>query len=410
MKVLLAVIISMVMMWSELPAQVKFGIDNLIDTDFALLNGKRVVLVTHAAARTYRATSSAEEFLRATDVKLLRILTPEHGFYGVVEAGKHVDDDTLFGLPTRSLYGALRRPDSTMIRDADMVVVDLQDIGVRSYTFMSTMIEVLDACAEYNVPCMILDRPNPLGGTIISGGIVDDSLRSFIGRIPIPYVHGCTLGELATMANSQNWLTTSATRRTQRCSLTVVRCKRWSRSSTWETINRPWYPTSPNIPSVAAIRGYATTGLLGELGVWSIGMGTNSPFQIIGAPGFSFESATIAMLRERGLDMARCRYKPSSGKHSGTVCDGYYIQPRESWRPMEAAAVLLWEARRKRPEAFPDTLIRSANGRMFAKACGSAEIVSALCKGAPLNRIEALFLRGTAEFIELRRRYLLYQD
>lgn len=410
MRVLLTVIITIVTQCSILPGQVKFGIDNLIDTDFALLQGKRVVLVTHAAARTYRATSTAEEFLRSPHVKLLRILTPEHGFYGVVEAGKHVDDDTLFGLPTRSLYGAQRRPDSTMIRDADMVVVDLQDIGVRSYTFMSTMIETLDACAEYNVPCMILDRPNPLGGEIVSGAIVDDSLRSFIGRIPVPYVHGCTFGELATMANSENWLTTNVARRKQRCSLTVVRCKRWTRSSTWEAINRPWYPTSPNIPSVAAIRGYALTGLLGELGVWSIGMGTNSPFQIIGAPGFSIEASSIAMLRERGLDVARCRFKPSAGKYSGTICDGYYIQPRETWRPMEAAAVLLWEARRKRPEAFPDTLIRSSSGRMFAKACGSGEIVSVLCKGAPLNQIEALFQRGVDGFIELRRRYLLYID
>ena len=410
MKVHLIVVVAMLIQCSVLPAQVKFGIDNLIDTDFALLKGKRVVLVTHAAARTYRATSTAEEFVRSPNVKLLRILTPEHGFYGVVEAGKHVDDDTLFGLPTRSLYGALRRPDSTMIHDADVVVVDLQDIGVRSYTFMSTMIEVIDACAEYSVPCMILDRPNPLGGEIVSGGIVEDSLRSFIGRIPIPYIHGCTLGELATMANNERWLATNTVRRNQHCSLTVVRCKRWDRSSTWEAIDRPWYPTSPNIPSVAAIRGYALTGLLGELGVWSIGMGTNSPFQIIGAPGFTIESATIAMLKERGLDLARCRFKPSAGKFSGSICDGYYVQPRQAWRPMEAAAVLLWEARRKRPEAFPDTLIRSSSGRMFAKACGSGEIVSALCKGAPLSRIETLFRRGVDEFIELRRRYLLYPD
>lgn len=391
-------------------AQVKFGIDNLIDTEFALLDGKRVVLVTHAAARTARGTSTAEEFARTGKVRLLRILTPEHGFYGIVEAGKHVDDDTLFGVPTRSLYGVVRRPDALMLSDADMVVIDLQDIGVRSYTFMSTMIEVMDACAEFNVPCMVLDRPNPLGGMIVSGGIVDDSLRSFIGRIPIAYVHGCTLGELATMANQEHWLTVNPKRRAQMCSLTVVRCKRWLRSSTWESIDRPWYPTSPNIPSVSAIRGYAMTGLLGELGIWSIGMGTNSPFQLIGAPGLEFTPATLALLRERGVEMARSRYKPSTGKHTGTVCDGYYVLARAHWRPMEAAAVLLWEARQRRPEAFPDTLIRAPHGRMFAKACGSGELVLALCQGASLTRIEALLRRGLDEYSERRKRYLLYPE
>ncbi len=398
------------MVVSASSAQVKFGIDNLIDTEFALLSGKRVVLVSHAAARTARGTSTAEEFAGTSTLRLLRILTPEHGFYGVVEAGKHVDDDTLLGVPTRSLYGAVRRPDASMISDADVVVIDMQDIGVRSYTFMSTMIEVMDACAEFNIACMILDRPNPLGGMTVSGGVVDDSLRSFIGRLPIAYVHGCTLGELATMANREHWLTTNPKRRAQMCSLTVVRCKRWVRSASWESIDRPWYPTSPNIPSVAAIRGYAMTGLLGELGLWSIGMGTNSPFQLIGAPGLDLAPSTISLLRDRGVDMARARYKPVSGKHASTVCDGYYVQPRTAWRPMEAAAVLLWEARRRRPEAFPDTLIRAPHGRMFAKACGSGDLVSALCQGAPLARIEALFQRGLQEYQDLRRRYLLYDE
>lgn len=396
---------------SLMMGQVKFGIDNLIDTEFSLVQGKRVVLVTHAAARTMRGTSTAEEFLRVRNkVNMIRILTPEHGFYGVVEAGKHVEDETIFNLPARSLYGAHRRPDKSMITDADMVVVDLQDIGVRSYTFLSTMIEVLDACAEYSIPCMILDRPNPLGGEVVSGGIVDDSLRSFIGRIPIPYVHGCTMGELATMANAEHWLTTNPSRRTQKCALTVVRCKRWSRKDTWEAINRPWYPTSPNIPSVSSVRGYAITGLLGELGVWSIGMGTNSPFQLIGAPGFSLDSTVLSSLADCGLGMAKARYKPALGKHAGVVCDGYYLQPRSQWRPMEAAAILLFEARRQRPEAFPDTLLRMPHGRMFAKATGSGEFVRALCQGAPLARIDALLQRGRDAFLSLKQRYQLYPD
>lgn len=404
------IVAAMLITCSAVCAEVKFGIDNLIDTEFAILKDKRVVLVSHAAARTYRGTSTAEEFVRARQLSLVRILTPEHGFYGVVEAGKHVSDDTLFGRPARSLYGSLRRPDASMIRDADVVVIDLQDIGVRSYTFMSTMVEVLDACSEYDVPCMVLDRPNPLGGLIVSGGSVDDSLRSFIGRLPIPYVHGCTMGELATMANEEHWLTSNPSRRSKRCSLTVVRCKRWKRSESWEDIDRPWYPTSPNIPSVAAVRGYAVAGLLGELGVWSIGMGTNTPFQLIGSPAFVFDSSVIKGLAERGLNLARARFKPQFGKHSGTVCEGYYLQPAASWCPIESAALLLCEARRQRPEAFPDTLLRTSHGKMFAKAIGRGEAVHALCQGAPLRRIEGILRQGQDEFLTLRRRHLLYDE
>jgi len=201
----LRILVAFLIVNAALPmhAQVKFGIDNLIDTDFALLRGKRVVLVTHAAARTYRGTTTAEEFLQRKDVSTLRLLAPEHGFYGVVPAGIIVADDTVFRTPVVSLYGKLRRPDRSMITDADVVVVDLQDIGVRSYTYISTMVEVLEACAENSIRCMILDRPNPLGGTLVQGNLPDDELRSFIGRIPIPYVHGMTMGELATMVNGE---------------------------------------------------------------------------------------------------------------------------------------------------------------------------------------------------------------
>ncbi|MBU3698556.1 MAG: DUF1343 domain-containing protein [Candidatus Kapabacteria bacterium] len=389
-------------------AQVRFGVDILIESDYALIRGKRVALVSHAAAQTYRGRSTAEEFAKTNKINLVRLLTPEHGFFGVIEAGKSVEDESLFGVPARSLYGSARRPDSTMLADADVVVVDLQDIGVRSYTFMSTMIEVIDACAQYGKECIVLDRPNPLGGLIVSGGTVDDTLRSFIGRLPIPYVHGCTLGELATMANEEHWLTPVPTRRKQRCSLTVVRCKQWLRSDAWERIDRPWYPTSPNIPSVDAIRGYAIAGVVGELGLWSIGMGTNTPFQIIGAPGLTIDTAIIAALYERGLNCVRARFKPRGGKFSAEVCDGYYLFARPNWRPMEALSLLLWEARRQYPESFPDTLIKTNNGKTLAKALGRSDIITALCQGAPLAKVDALFRRGHDEFLAVRKKYLLY--
>lgn len=389
-------------------AQVKFGIDNLIDTDFSLLRGKRVVLVTHAAARTYRGTNTAEEFLQRRDVTTLRLLAPEHGFFGVVPAGVSVADDSVMGAAVVSLYGRLRRPDRTMIADADVVVVDLQDIGVRSYTYISTMVEVLEACAEAGIRCMILDRPNPLGGMLVQGNLPDDELRSFIGRIPIPYIHGMTMGELATMVNEKGWLTPGPSGAARECSITVVRCKRWKRSMTWEDIERPWYPTSPNIPSVHAIRGYVITGMVGELGACSIGMGTSTPFTLLGSSSFADDSLLVVHLRRYGVVAARARFRPTTGKFASSICDGYHLLPQRTWSPYNAALTVLWRVRARFPEAFPDSLPAQKHGVMFAKACGSADLVQALIRGATLGELERIGRRGVDVFVEQRRQFLLY--
>lgn len=404
-----AILLSLVV-WSTLgvSAQVKFGIDNLIDTDFSLLRGKRVVLVTHAAARTYRGTNTAEEFLQRRDVTTLRLLAPEHGFFGVVPAGVSVADDSVMGTAVVSLYGRLRRPERAMIVDADVVVVDLQDIGVRSYTYISTMVEVLEACAEAGKPCMILDRPNPLGGVLVHGNLPDDELRSFIGRIPIPYIHGMTMGELATMVNEKGWLTPGPTGAARECSLTVVRCKRWKRSMTWEDIERPWYPTSPNIPSVHAIRGYVLTGMVGELGACSIGMGTSTPFTLLGSASFADDSLLVVHLRRYGVIAARARFRPATGKFASAICDGYHLLPQRTWSPYNAALTVLWRIRARFPEAFPDSLPAQKHGVMFAKACGSADLVQALIRGATLGELERIGRRGVDVFVEQRRQFLLY--
>lgn len=392
----------------DVSAQVKCGIDNLIDTDFALLRGKKVVLVTHAAARTYRGTSTAEEFLQRQDVTTLRLLAPEHGYFGVIGAGKTVVDDTVMGVPVVSLYGPKRRPDKAMLEGADLVVVDMQDIGVRSYTYISTMTEVMEACALWNVRLMILDRPDPLGGNIVDGNLPDDTLRSFIGRLPIPYVHGMTMGELATMANAEGWLTKDSLGIARTCSLTVVRCKRWKRSMTWEETGLRWYATSPNIPTINAVRGYAMTGLLGELGPCSIGMGTASPFTVIGAPDFPRDTLLEIHCLRYGVFASRARFQPSSAKYANTVCEGYYLSTQRSWKPYHVALTLLWRLRVLRSESFPDTLAQTKHGKMFAKACGSSELVAAIVSGKPLAELERIGRKGVVPFVARRKKYLLY--
>lgn len=390
-------------------AQVKCGIDNLIDTEFEMFKGRRVALVTHAAARTLHGSTAAEAFLRRTDVTVRRIMAPEHGYYGLIAAGVSVPTDTLpDGTIVQSLYGALRRPTAAMLDDVDAVVIDLQDIGVRSYTYLSTMIEVMEACALMDRAVYILDRPNPLGGVLVDGSIIDDPLRSFVGRIPVPYVHGCTLGELATMANGAGWLSADSTGTPRRCSLTVVRCKRWTRTMTWEATGRPWYPTSPNIPSVHAVRGYAVTGLCGEISLLNIGIGTATPFTVVGAPAWAYDSVLVHRMATCGVHLAPARYVPPSGKFARARCEGYHLSFDSTVRPYRAAITLLHTIAERHPTFYADTLVGTSKAAMFSKTSGQGALLDLLLRRAPWRDVEALTTKGLADFRRRREAYLLY--
>lgn len=403
MLVYRALILSLVVV-TTVSGQVKPGIDNVIDTDFAMFRGKRVVLVTHAAARAATGRSTAEEFLQRKDLTVVRLLAPEHGYYGVVRAGAKVDDDTVMGTEVRSLYGQYRRPTRAMLDDADVVVFDMQDIGSRSYTYISTMTEVMDACAEYDRPFVVLDRPNPLGGTTIDGNLPDSNIKSFIARLPIPYVHGLTVGELATMINGEQWIT-------RKCSLTVVRVKRWRRSMRWEDTGLSWYPTSPNIPTIHAARGYAVTGITGELGLCSIGIGTTSPFTVMGAPDFAMDEQLEARLRRYGITARYGQFLPSSGKYSGDVCEGYYLSfaTDSTFKPFHAALSIVHSLTSRDTTVLPDDIASTNRGSMFTKASGSARYLWLLRQGASWDKISALCREGVDEFARRRRPYLLYQ-
>lgn len=387
----------------------KCGIDNLLDTRFALLKGKRIVLVTHAAARAASGRSTFEEFSRSTDVQLIRVLTPEHGYYGITAAGATVLNDTIDGTVALSLYGSHRKPTREMLDGADVVVVDLQDIGTRSYTFMSTMIEVMEACAEFNIPITILDRPNPLGGVIVDGNLPEDTLRSFVCRIPIPYVHGLTLGEIATMTNGELWLGKDRKGLPRQCSLTVVRCKRWLRRMQFEETGLTWYPTSPNIPTIHAVRGYPVTGLLGELGGTFIGISSPSPFTVIGAPYLNFDSILVYRLKRNGTAALQARLVPSTGRYANTTCTGYYLafESTEDWHPylsgLELVRTLASTIRANDPSSFSE-----AQKTMFKKVTGSTTLLEALVRD-DWSTAEREASRGVSEFKSKRKQYLLYQ-
>lgn len=397
-----------------LTATVQPGIDVLLANNMRELAGKQIVVVTHAAARAHTGRSTAEELISHPRVHVLRLLAPEHGYYGVIRAGDHVSDDIVGTTPVVSLYGRLRRPEPSMIRDADVVVIDFQDIGTRSYTYISTMIEVMEACAELEVPVMILDRPNPLGGMVVNGSIPDADVRNFVCRAPIPYVHGMTLGELASMVSGEGWLQPDDAGAPKWCSVTVVACAGWTRTMRWEDTGLDWYPTSPNIPTITAARGYPVVGLLGELGLASIGIGTSGPFTMIGAPDYVLNADDqIALLRNLaacGVVARAGRFVPIAGKFAKQECVGYHLAfaNDSTFKPFDASVILLHHLRSRYRAALSPGVVSGNAGQMFVKTSGSSRWLSMLQAGAPLAQLQATANTGVKEFLLRRLPYLLY--
>ena len=265
------------------------GIDVLEERRFVDIQGLRVGLVTHPAGVNRRGERSMDVLLRAKSqgVKLVKLFGPEHGIYGTEKAEIPVQNtiDRRTGLPVFSLYGKTRRPTPDMLAGLDAMLIDLQDIGCRSYTYVSCMRLVIEACFEAGVQVIVLDRPNPLGGLVVDGPGLDPEFESYVGMYSVPYVHGLTIGELALMAvRSPGWLKLSAAARTKG-RLKVIPMKGWRRGMQWEDTGLRWVPTSPRIPTPDAARGYAMTGLGCQLGDFYHGYGPLYPFRWVGYPG-----------------------------------------------------------------------------------------------------------------------------
>lgn len=394
---------------------VKMGIDRLVEDNYDLVANKTIVLVTNQSGRT-RTLQPTVAALRASKTTTIQaVLTPEHGYYGLARAGEAVVDsaDSVFGIPTQSLYGVHRRPTPEMLGTCNAVVFDVQDIGLRSYTFLSTMYNVMDACAEYGKPLIILDRPNPLGGRIVDGNVPDSGMKSFVGIIPVPYVHGCTFGELARMINEQGWLPLGSDSLPRRCSLTVVPMQNWERWMSWEDTDFIWTPTSPHVPTVDAIRGAAITGVWGEISLANIGIGYTLPFQMLGAPTLKTSSLLDALRKYTfpGIEITATRYRPFYGKFSQQDCNGllFSFYQDMNLRPYSAGVDIVLAVRAIHPEYFDSLAVGEPAKAMFGKVTGSRTLFSALFSNKPDAEIRALSSRGRQEFLALREKYLLYE-
>lgn len=272
-------------------ARFELGIDVLAARQFDLLQGKRVGLLTHPAGVNGAGISSIDVLRQAPEVNLVALFGPEHGLYGNEKADVPIENriDARTRLPIFSLYGKNRYPTEAMLDLIDVLVVDLQDIGVRSYTYVSCMRYAMEACFRANKTIVVLDRPNPLGGQKVDGPLLDPEWKSYVGAFPVPYVHGLTIGELATMAKKEPGVLEVSDRVRENGHLEVVPMKGWRRDMLWTDTGLKWIPTSPAIPDLSAVLGYPMTGLGTQLGSFTHGYGTLFPFRCLQFRGHSPE-------------------------------------------------------------------------------------------------------------------------
>ena len=286
-------------------AQVRLGIDVLRDAGFDAVKGKRIGLVTNQTGTDAAGERDRVLLQRAPGVQLAALFTPEHGLDGTELAGKYVASrkDPLTGLTAYSLYGATRKPTVIMLRGIDALVFDLQDIGSRSYTYLSTMGKCMQACAENHVEFIVLDRPDPLGGERVEGPGVGPGGINFTAQFPVPYVYGLTAGELAKMINAKGWMGGP-------CKLTVVPMKGWKRTMLWADTGLPGVRSSPNIPRGDSPLYYVATGLAGDITGPELGIGTDVPFQRMSAPYLDADQFTGYL---RGAGLAGLTFSPYRG-------------------------------------------------------------------------------------------------
>lgn len=401
-------------LFSQESQQVSLGVDNLIDMNFAPLIGKRIALLTNTSGRTKDLELTAKVLSNSEQCTLVSILTPEHGFFATTPAGQEVGNDSLFNVPVYSLYGKYRRPIKSMLESCDIVVVDIQDIGIRSYTYISTVYNVMDACAEYGKSMLILDRPNPLGGMIVDGSVADTDILSFVGIVPIPYIHGLTIGEFALYVNGEGLLP-KRNGNIGKTDLQILKMKYWKRSMTWEETGLNFVPTSPNIPTVDAIRGAAMTGPIGELGSAGIGIGTTFPFQYCATPDIdadTFREYVRENLLMYGVESGIGTYRIATGKYPNKECKGImlFCEGTPNARPFSAGIELILALRHFFPSQFTPEYVKDEPKSMFRKIMANNALVNAVLSGNSDDEVRALLQNGREKYEQIREKYLLYSD
>jgi len=377
--------------------QVLTGIDVLARDGFGPLIGRRVGLITNQTGVDRRGVSTAKLLHEAKGVHLVALFSPEHGPQGKLEAQQIADGrDGATGLPVYSLYGATRRPTAEMLAGIDTLVFDIQDVGTRFYTYISTMAAAMEAAAEHKIRFVVLDRPNPINGRDVAGPVLDAGRESFVGCHRLPVRHGMTVGELARMFQAEKRL---------ELDLRVIGMEGWRRGDFFDQTGLPWVNPSPNMRSPTEALLYPGIGLLETTNV-SVGRGTDTPFELFGAPWID----GAALARELnaaglpGIRFAAVTFTPSASTFRGQRCEGVRMTIIDR-TALEPVRVGLEIARRLRHD-YPKQWKAEAYGALL----GNRAVLEGLLAGKPVGELEAAYRPELERFLERRARFLLYPE
>lgn len=325
--VLRAICLAAALLALPISAQVRTGIDVMNDTECSTLQGCKVGLITNHTGRTYDGRRTVDVLHNAKDVALVALFSPEHGWQGVVDEKVSDTVDQATGLKVFSLYGESRKPTAQMLRGIDTLVFDIQDIGCRFYTYVATMRKAIEAAEEHSIRFMVLDRPNPIGGIVMAGPILQTERRDFVGAHTMPLQHGMTTGELARMIVGENGL---------KVQLEVIACSGWQRADLWQHTGLTWINPSPNIRRLTQALTYPGIGIIEGTNV-SVGRGTDTPFEILGAPWCDGQKLASRLNQAKlpGVAFVPARFTPTASKHKNNACGGIQILVTD-WRDFEA--------------------------------------------------------------------------
>lgn len=391
-------------------AQVQLGIDRLFTPEYReALKGKNIGLITNHTAIDSQGRSSID-LLKAHASNggyvIKALFAPEHGLTGLQYASESVKDaKDLDGIPIYSLHGSTRRPTPSMLTSIDLLIYDIQDLGSRSYTFSTTLFYAMEAAAKAHIPVIVLDRPNPIGGQLVDGPMLEDKWRSFVGYVNVPYCHGLTIGELAQFFNGEYQVG---------CQLSVVPMGGWKRSMTFKETGLNWMPTSPNIPESETAFFYPTTGLMGELQMVNIGVGYSLPFKVVGAPWIEAKSFADQLNQQKfpGVHFSPFHYRPFFGRFSGEDCHGVLILVTDpkNYLPVTTQYLILGMLKSLYPSQFKKALEESASRQeMFNKVNGTAEVYRILKnENYFVWKLRALHQKERDAYIQKRIKYLIY--
>jgi uncharacterized protein YbbC (DUF1343 family) len=411
MRLLLSILLLLLPLQPAYSSPVGVGAEVLAATDFHMIRGKRVGIITNPSAMVDGI--HVVDLLHKGGVKVAALFGPEHGIRGTAEDGEKVGGgtDKATGAAIYSLYGETKRPSKESLRGIDVLLFDIQDVGARFYTYISTLGMAMQGAAEAGIPFIVLDRPNPLGGNYVSGFVLSPPHRSFVGLYPIPIAHGLTVGELAVMIKGENLLPGL-----EKLDLRVVKMEGWRREMRWPGTGLPWVATSPNLASYEATLLYPGICFFEATSV-SEGRGTSEPFRLVGAPGIDAD-AIVRRLKEAklpGVDFEAASFTPRSlpgvssrPKYRGKTIPGIRIRITEQSKvlPVETgmhllAAFVQAAGEGKGREAF----FRKAG---FIELSGTRRLLETIGRRSP-EEVIGSWQDEVGRFREMRKKYLLYE-